>query len=136
MNLSNKLQSNTKIKSTSFQILFIPDISFNDLNRFTNNFSQYCHELGIEKGAKIATILPNSSLYVLILLSVIASGRVLIPINPKAGNIEFEHIFNETKPDLIIHDKNFVEKLSLYNYKEKAISVDAEFFNEIKSYDP
>jgi acyl-CoA synthetase (AMP-forming)/AMP-acid ligase II len=128
---SNKYQDKTYLISDSV----IPDISFNDLHRFTNNFSQYCHELGIEKGDKIATILPNSSLYVLVLLSVIASGRVLIPINPKAGNNEFEHIFNETKPDLIIHDKHFVEKLSLYNYKEKAICVDASFFNEIISYE-
>ena len=84
------------------------NITFDSLEKFTVRFNSYCENNHISSGEKIAIMLPNSPLFVLLLISTIATGRILIPINPKFGDIELSHVINLTKPKLIIATKSCI----------------------------
>ncbi|MCR9192600.1 MAG: acyl--CoA ligase [Gammaproteobacteria bacterium] len=107
------------------------DITFSYLEIFTNKFNAFCEKNSITIGEEIAVILPNSPLYVLLLISIIATGRILVPINPKAGNTELNHILNQTNPKLIIHDSIITEKLTSFMGKKEPIQNERIFLDAI-----
>ena len=111
------------------------NITFDSLEKFTVRFNSYCENNHISIGEKIAIMLPNSPLFVLLLISTIATGRILIPINPKFGDIELSHVINLTKPKLIIHNKKAYDKLKNFQCDKKIIDSDKDFFKEINKLD-
>ncbi|MBT3576338.1 MAG: acyl--CoA ligase [Candidatus Marinimicrobia bacterium] len=77
-------------------------LSFTDLHQFTLEMHHYLASQNILHQQRVAVIYPNSTLMALLYLTIIGSGRVLIPINPKSGHGEIEYILDKTAPDLLI----------------------------------
>lgn len=112
----------------------IPSISFDDLLHFVENFSRFFLRHNVKFGSKVAILLPNSTLCALIILSIISSGRILIPINPKSGSSEIEHILNQVSPDLVLFKADLQDKMQHYAWPKKIIKSDWDLYCEINSF--
>lgn len=83
-------------------------VTFTDVARFARGLSAYLDSRGVETGARVAVVYPNSPLLALLFLGVIASRRVLIPLNPASSSAELIHIFGDTEPALILSERSRV----------------------------
>jgi long-chain acyl-CoA synthetase len=84
-------------------------ITFADVARFARGLSAYLDSMGVDTGARVAVVYPNSPLLALLFLGVIATRRVLIPLNPASSSAELIHIFSDTKPALILSERSRAE---------------------------
>jgi acyl-CoA synthetase (AMP-forming)/AMP-acid ligase II len=89
----------------------IPLISFSDLICFTKGIEDFLEKMEVRQGDRVSVIFHNSSLMVLLFLSVISSKRVFVPINPNSSSIEIDYILNDAKPKIVIFDSIFKDKL-------------------------
>src|SRR3989344_1389002 len=87
-------------------------VTFNGLIEFIKKFNTFLSIQNIGYQDKIIVALPNTTLHALILLSVIATARIFVPINPKMGYSEINYIIREVKPSLIIHSQGEKEFLA------------------------
>lgn len=77
-------------------------LSFTDLQTCRRGCAAYLDRQGVADRARVVVVLHNSTASAVLFVSVIATGRVLVPINPKCGPAELRHILAETTPELII----------------------------------
>jgi long-chain acyl-CoA synthetase len=100
-----------------------PDLSFNELKAFVLAFNGYLNSNNIKSGDKVAVIIPNTPLAIFMLIAVIATGRVLVPLNPKLSSGEINYIIEDSKPNLIISllpgNDYHLEKKGIKLIKEK-----------------
>ena len=80
-----------------------PNVSFTELHCFVEGFHYYCISQGIKSGCRLAVVIPNTNLSALIMIAVMASGRTLVPINPKMGIQEILYIMDDSNPDAVIN---------------------------------
>jgi acyl-CoA synthetase (AMP-forming)/AMP-acid ligase II len=90
----------------------LPDLTFAEVRTFVNGLDEYLSGHGVARGDRVAMVLHNSSLATLLLLGVIASRRVLVPLNPKSGQAELDYILEQTKPALVLFDPTVESRMS------------------------
>ncbi|MBB4915653.1 AMP-binding protein [Streptosporangium saharense] len=86
-------------------------VTFADVLTFTRGCARLLEERGVPEGARVAMVAHNSSLAALLFLGVIASGRVLVPLNPKAGAAELETLLTHCGPALVLGREATAAKL-------------------------
>lgn len=106
-------------------------LTFTDTLAFTQHLDAYLAKQGAEEGDRVSFVLHNSTLTALLFLGVIACGRVLVPLNPKSGPAEIEHILGQTRPRLILSDSVLAQQLGLPNGGWQAVDDDAALYREI-----
>lgn len=79
-------------------------ITYTGVEQVARGCAAFLDERGVAPGARVAIVMHNSSLTALLFLSVIAAGRVLVPVNPKSSAAEAHHILTATAPALILAD--------------------------------
>jgi acyl-CoA synthetase (AMP-forming)/AMP-acid ligase II len=67
---------------------------------------------GVEAGDCVVTILPNSTLSALLFVTIIASGRTLVPLNPAASAADVSLVLEQVKPAAVIADASLTKRLS------------------------
>lgn len=112
-------------------------ISFNGLWEFVLKFECFLNDNNVSDHGHVAVVFQNSTLMLLIFLSVISNGRVLIPINPKAGKKEIDYILEAVKPEIVIYDFSIEEKLKSFLAENRTLPVqdDSVFINDILAID-
>lgn len=68
-------------------------------------------ELGIEAGAKIAFLLDNGFWATQLFLGVMASGRVIVPLNAVAGKRQLEHVLGHSDASVAFVSGNYRQQL-------------------------
>jgi len=113
----------------------IEPVTFNQLYDFIKNFDNYLLPLNIEEEEKIAVLLPNSSLMVLLFFSIIATKRIFVPINPKSTPNEIDYILNDSQAVLFFTDTNQKKKVEQLQYSVETIIIQkySDFINDILS---
>ena len=106
-------------------------VTFNGLIEFIKKFNTFLSIQNIGYQDKIIVALPNTTLHALILLSVIATARIFVPINPKMGYSEINYIIREVKPSLIIHSQGEKEFLADVQMAQCNIINEIDFFEQI-----
>ncbi|MFI9528630.1 class I adenylate-forming enzyme family protein [Micromonospora rosaria] len=77
-------------------------VSFADVLTFTRGCAALLDEYGVPPGARVATVLHNSSLAAALFVGVIAAQRMLVPLNPKSGPGELDALLAHAGPALVI----------------------------------
>lgn len=77
-------------------------ITYRELNLLVNRFSRALGRLGIEKGDKVAVILPNLPQTVIANLAIWRIGAVVVLVNPLYTERELVHILNDSDSVLAI----------------------------------
>ncbi|MBI4851918.1 MAG: AMP-binding protein [Acidobacteria bacterium] len=76
----------------------------------TYSYLRALKNYGIKKGDRVALSLTKSTSLVAAHISILASGGVVVPLNPSLSTIELEKILIKAKPSLAIITSNFLSK--------------------------
>ena len=68
-------------------------------------------EFGIERGDRVATVLPNCTEHLEVLLSVASMGAVFNPINRHLMDTQITHIINKAAPKVLVLDPTCREQI-------------------------
>ena len=105
---SQKYSQNTAFTSLNSKL------SFKDVEYFSENFGAYLqHELSIEKGSRVAIMLPNLLTYPVTLLGCYKAAATVININPLYKGREIENALNDSGAETIIVLDKFIDELNL-----------------------
>jgi len=111
----------------------LPLLTFNDLKIFTMHFSGFLAFHGINEQEKVVVIMNNSTLMVLLFLSIVYHNVVFIPINPQMSKSEIDYIVKDSLPNMILYEKTFSPKVQNKKIKQFCIDNHKEFFDIIYS---
>jgi len=87
------------------------DITYERLDRLSTNFGAYLQSRGLEKGDKIALMMPNLLQYPIALFGALKAGLVIVNTNPLYTPREMEHQFKDSDVKAIVIAENFASNL-------------------------
>ncbi|KIH83430.1 long-chain-fatty-acid--CoA ligase [Pseudomonas batumici] len=77
-------------------------LSYEQLARFSRNFAIHLHQSGLQRGDRVALMIPNSLPYLIALAGVIQAGMVVVNINPLYTPRELEHQLRDSGAGCIV----------------------------------
>ena len=82
---------------------FGADLSFNDIDRLSENLAAYLqNDLGLKKGDRVAIMSPNIMAFPVTIFANIRAGLVQVNVNPLYTPRELQHQLNDADTDTII----------------------------------
>lgn len=85
------------------------DITYNDLHHLSRDFGAYLQQLGLEKGARIAIMMPNLLQYPVAIFAILRAGYIVVNTNPLYTSDELVHQMNDSGTEVIIVLANFAK---------------------------
>jgi long-chain acyl-CoA synthetase len=94
-------------------------ITYKELDELANQFANGLISIGIQKGSKVALILPNVPQYVFCFFGILKSGATVVPCNPlyREKEIEFQLVNSEAEAVVLLN--NIVGQNNFYLEFEK-----------------
>jgi len=86
-------------------------LTYRQFSEKVNQLANALHDLGIQKGDKIATILPNSVEVVTIYWAVAQMGYVVVPLSPMLRNLGLQSLLNDSDSIMVITTQDMVQHL-------------------------
>ncbi|MER9338734.1 long-chain fatty acid--CoA ligase [Mesorhizobium sp. M0293] len=86
-------------------------ISYNDVERLSAAFGAYLQSKGLQKGARVALMMPNVLQYPVAMMAVLRAGYVVVNINPLYTPRELEHQLKDSGAQAIVILENFANTL-------------------------
>src|SRR6201981_1384853 len=78
-------------------------LTYADTDRLSRGFAAYLqNKLGVEKGDRIAVMLPNIPAFPIAMLGILRAGAVQVNVNPLYTPRELEHQLNDAGADVIV----------------------------------
>jgi acyl-CoA synthetase (AMP-forming)/AMP-acid ligase II len=85
--------------------------SYSRLKRNVESIGAKLDDLGIEEGAKVAFLLDNGFWTTQIFLGVMASNRVIVPLNAVAGISQLKHVLGHCDAELAFVSRDYCETM-------------------------
>lgn len=85
-------------------------ISYSQLKRDTDQLAASFSELGLEKGDRIASSLPNWYETAVVFFAVAKIGAILVPFNPSYKSHEIHYILNNAEPKALFITEEFDQR--------------------------
>ncbi|MCG2608527.1 AMP-binding protein [Acinetobacter sp. SM34] len=82
-------------------------LTFNELEEASRKFSTYLQSLGLEKGTRVAVMMPNVLQYPVVALGIFRAGLILVNVNPLYTSRELEHQLNDSGSEVLVIVENF-----------------------------
>jgi long-chain acyl-CoA synthetase len=87
-------------------------LSYADLDRLTRQFASFLqHTLGLQKGERVAVMMPNILQYPVAIFGILRAGLVVVNVNPLYTPRELEHQLKDSGAKAIVIVENFIETL-------------------------
>jgi len=78
-------------------------LTYADTDRLSRNFAAYLQaKLGVEKGDRVAVMLPNIPAFPLAMLGIVRAGAAQVNVNPLYTPRELEHQLNDAGAEIIV----------------------------------
>jgi long-chain acyl-CoA synthetase len=87
------------------------DLTFDQLDKQSKQFGAYLLSRGLERGDKIALMMPNLLQYPIALFGALRAGLVVVNTNPLYTPREMRHQFTDSGAKAIVIAENFASKL-------------------------
>ncbi|UZR94493.1 AMP-binding protein [Chondrinema litorale] len=87
------------------------NMSFSKLDQLSKNFAAYLQSIGLQKGDRIAIMMPNLLQYPIALFGAIRAGLIVVNTNPLYTVREMTHQFNDSSVDALIVLANFAKNV-------------------------
>jgi len=87
------------------------EISFGDLDRMSQAFGAWLQSRGLQKGERVALMMPNVLQYPVALFGILRAGLVVVNVNPLYTPRELEHQLNDSGAKAIVILENFAHTL-------------------------
>ncbi|MGK7294313.1 MAG: AMP-binding protein [Candidatus Wenzhouxiangella sp. M2_3B_020] len=88
------------------------ELDYKDLDRQSRAFAAYLQSLGLEKGDRVAIMLPNLLQYPIALFGVLRAGLVVVNTNPLYTARELKHQLKDSGAKAILVLENFAHTLA------------------------
>ncbi|MEJ2899767.1 AMP-binding protein [Acinetobacter sp. NS-4] len=82
-------------------------LTFNELEEASRKFATYLQSLGLEKGTRVAVMMPNVLQYPVVALGIFRAGLILVNVNPLYTSRELEHQLNDSGSEVLVIVENF-----------------------------
>ncbi|MBT8040556.1 MAG: AMP-binding protein [Xanthomonadales bacterium] len=92
-------------------INFDKKLSFDEWNRLSRDFAAYLQSLGLQKGDRIALMMPNILQYPVAIMGALRAGLVVVNTNPLYTGRELKHQLNDSGARAIVVIENFASVL-------------------------
>ena len=89
------------------------NISYDEINRYSNRCANTFKNLGIAKGDKISIMLPNCPEYLYLWFGLAKIGAVEVPVNTSYKGEFLRHIVDQSDSKILIIFHEFLERLKL-----------------------
>lgn len=86
-------------------------ISYGELDAASNAFAAYLQSLGLQKGDRVALMMPNILQYPVAMAGVLRAGMTVVNVNPLYTPRELEHQLNDSGARAIVILENFANTL-------------------------
>ncbi|MBT32752.1 MAG: long-chain-fatty-acid--CoA ligase [Thalassobius sp.] len=86
-------------------------MSFSKLDQLSKNFAAYLQSIGLQKGDRIAIMMPNLLQYPIALFGAIRAGLIVVNTNPLYTVREMTHQFNDSGVDALVVLANFAKNV-------------------------
>jgi long-chain acyl-CoA synthetase len=86
-------------------------MSYSELNRRSRDFAAWLQSLGLEKGARVALMMPNLLQYPVALFGTLRAGMIVVNVNPMYTPRELQHQLRDSGADVIVILENFAHVL-------------------------
>ncbi|WP_292184547.1 long-chain fatty acid--CoA ligase, partial [Mesorhizobium sp.] len=88
-------------------------ISYTDVERLSAAFGAYLQSKGLQRGARVALMMPNVLQYPVAMMAVLRAGYVVVNINPLYTPRELEHQLKDSGAQAIVILENFANTLQV-----------------------
>ncbi|MBB6448785.1 long-chain acyl-CoA synthetase [Geomicrobium halophilum] len=85
--------------------------TYEELREEVQRFASSLSNIGLQKGDRVALMLPNSVEYIMSYFAVQRLGGIIVQVNPMYQEGELEHIFQQTHPLMLIGEAKQKEKI-------------------------
>lgn len=85
------------------------ELSYNELDRYSKQVAAYLQSLGLQKGDKVAVMMPNILQLPIAVLGVIRAGMTLVNVNPLYTSKELAHQLKDSESKVLILLENFAK---------------------------
>ncbi len=86
-------------------------LSYLELEKLSDAFANALLELGVERGDRVALILPNSPQSLITQIGAWKAGAIAVPINPLYTERELERLLNECGSEIVVVLSRFYKKI-------------------------
>lgn len=86
-------------------------ITYTELERLSAAFGAYLQSTGLQKGARVALMMPNVLQYPVAMMAVVRAGYTVVNINPLYTPRELEHQLKDSGAEAIVILENFATTL-------------------------
>ncbi|MCR4268485.1 long-chain-fatty-acid--CoA ligase [Nitratireductor sp. ZSWI3] len=86
-------------------------LSYRELDRLSAHLAAYFQSVGLEKGARVALMMPNVLQYPVAMMAVLRAGYVVVNVNPLYTPRELQHQLNDAGAEAIVILENFAHTL-------------------------
>src|SRR5690606_15678879 len=86
-------------------------VTFGELEELSRHFAAYLQAQGLEKGARVALMMPNVLQYPVALMGVLRAGCTVVNVNPLYTPRELEHQLKDSGAEAIVILENFATTL-------------------------
>ena len=84
-------------------------LSYEDLDRYSKQIAAYLQSLGLQKGDKVAVMMPNILQLPVAVLGVLRAGMTLVNVNPLYTTKELEHQLKDSDTKVLFILENFAK---------------------------
>jgi long-chain acyl-CoA synthetase len=139
MNVVTMLQNTaSRYGSRTFILQGEKRMTYLELETASNKIANALIEMGIQKGDRIAIILPNTVEYAAIFFGIIKSGGIAVPLDARYKADELVSLFNNSQPRMMICGSPYLEALHpampRFTSIEKVIDLSGKFPGRYLSY--
>lgn len=82
-------------------------LTYGELDTYSRQVAAYLQSIGLQKGDKVALMMPNILQYPIVMFGIIRAGMVLVNVNPLYTAHELEHQLNDSNAKALFIVENF-----------------------------
>lgn len=86
-------------------------LSFSDLDKSSNKIANYLLKKGINKGDRVAILLPNIAEFAIVYLGAVKTGATCVPLDPKYKLEELDSLFGNIQPSFLIAESECLAQI-------------------------
>ncbi len=113
-------------------------LSYAELDEASNKVANALIKIGVEKGDRVAMLLPNSPDFVTIYFGIVKSGGIAVPLDTRYKVDELASLCDNCRPKVLVTEGAFLEPLvpalTRFNYIEHVIELGARYEGQFLSY--
>ena len=104
-------ESFARYKSDKAYVLMDKAITYGDVDRLSRNLGAYLQGLGLQRGDRVALMMPNVLQYPVAVAAVMRAGFIVVNVNPLYTPRELEHQLKDSGAKAIVILENFATTL-------------------------